>query len=105
MSVIISDVTPQVKAQLQTKGNYLLATKFDGSDDWWEYFMLDGEEWAMNIFDDHMFGNATQYNTWKMSAYVCNEDGVDTDDWISLKIDQSALAKLDRRLKLTEGSR
>lgn len=102
MSVIINDVTPHVKAQLQTKGGYLLANKFDGSGDWWEYFMLDGEEWAINIFDDHEFGLAPVPNTWKMSAYVCDEDGVSTEDWISLKVETRPLLRLKLRLKLKE---
>ena len=99
---LISDVREQVKKQLQAKGNYLLATKFDGSGDWWEYFMLDGEEWGINIFDDYEFGDAQEPNTWKMSAYVCDEDGLSTDDWITLDIESFPALVLKTRLKLKE---
>lgn len=98
--VIISEVDQDTKEQLQTKANYLLATQFDGSGDWWEYFMLGDTEWAINIFDDHEFGSAKEPDTWKISAYVCDEDGVSTEDWIPLKVNKIYEFVLDARLKV-----
>ena len=102
MSVIISEVREQVKKQLQNKGNYLFATQFDGSGDWWEYVTLAGEEWGINIFDDHEFGDAPEPETYKMSAYVCDEGGLSTDDWITLTIEPYAKLIMKTRLKMKE---
>jgi hypothetical protein len=98
-------VSHEVTAELQSKANHALARQFDGSDDWWTYVMVGEDEWAINIWDADMWGDGTNTGL-RITAYICNEDGVDTSDWITLDVNVIYLfvqqARLRMRLKLKE---
>jgi hypothetical protein len=108
--------------RLQRQANIALALHFDGSDDWWHYVMVDGQEWGINIWDDCMWGDATGplgtkwgpvvkhddfpdddgRRSMKITAYPCNEDGLDTSDWVCLAVDKFPLWVMEARLKVKE---
>jgi hypothetical protein len=95
------EVSPKVVAELQSKANRALATEFDGSDDWWTYVMVGEDEWGINIWDADMWGDGTNEGL-RITAYICNEDGVDTSDWITLDVNVIYQFVQQARLKVKE---
>lgn len=108
--------------RLQRQANIALALNFDGSDDWWTYVIVDDEEWGINIWDDCMWGDGKGYagtrwgkavmhedhpdedgrRSMKIAAYPCNEDGVNTSEWVTLQVDKFPLWVMEARLKVKE---
>ena len=80
------DVSTLTKVRLQIQADVALALGFDGGDDWWTYVMLGRDEWAINIWDGCVWGDGSEGDGLTITAYSCHEDGVDTSDWVQLRI-------------------
>jgi len=116
------DIDQSKLDQLQRKANIALGLSFDGSDDWWTYVTIDTEEWGINIWDDCAWGDGAGpegvkwgpvvkhddfpdddgRRSMKITAYPCNEDGLDTSDWVCLNVDKFPLWVMEARLKVKE---
>jgi hypothetical protein len=88
--------------RLQQVANIFLGLHFDGSDDWWRYTVLDREEWAINIWDACVWGDGSEGEGMKITAYLCDEDGVNTSNWVQLRVDAFPLWVMKARLKVKE---
>lgn len=115
------DITQDKRDRLQRQANIALGLHFDGSDDWWHYVTVDDEEWGINIWDDCQWGDGTTVGTkWGpvvkhedfpdddgrhsmvITAYPCNEDGLDTSVWVNLQVDKFPLWVMEARIKVKE---
>lgn len=97
----LDNIDQAKKDRLQQVANIFLGLHFDGSDDWWRYTVIDREEWGINIWDACVWGDDSSEGM-KITAYLCNEDGVDTSNWVQLRVDAFPLWVMKARLKIKE---
>jgi hypothetical protein len=97
----LDNIDQAKKDRLQQVANIFLGLHFDGSDDWWRYTVIDHEEWGINIWDACVWGDGSSEGM-KITAYLCNEDGVDTSNWVQLRVDAFPLWVMKARLKIKE---